>query len=224
MDGQGSARGNPQRDSDRDGVIDALDNCPHVANRDQQDTDGDGVGDACDNCPNDFNPAQSDGNGNGTGDACDGSTAASFVLKQVRLAANTATLPSTGNGTIRVRGVLDPADFGGDLRAAVDGGLTIGVRGAGLGATETMVFQRPRCIALGATRFRCVGNRGEVADLRRQRRGTLFNVQITASGRAFRAPLSRSAVQVVLSTGGLDRGDQIDSCRLIGKRVASCSK
>ena len=35
-------------DADGDGVADAVDNCPEVANPDQLDSDGDGVGDACD--------------------------------------------------------------------------------------------------------------------------------------------------------------------------------
>jgi hypothetical protein len=38
-------------DADGDGVRDAQDNCPSVANSDQLDEDGDGVGDACDSCP-----------------------------------------------------------------------------------------------------------------------------------------------------------------------------
>ncbi|MCW5206357.1 thrombospondin type 3 repeat-containing protein, partial [Desulfobulbus sp. F5] len=35
-------------DTDGDGIADATDNCPLVANPDQADTDGDGKGDACD--------------------------------------------------------------------------------------------------------------------------------------------------------------------------------
>lgn len=58
-------------DSDSDGIPDARDNCPKLANPDQKDTDGDGIGDACDNCPQAANPDQKDGNGNGVGDVCE---------------------------------------------------------------------------------------------------------------------------------------------------------
>lgn len=45
-------------DSDGDGVPDAADNCPGVANAGQADFDGDGFGDACDACPAYANPEQ----------------------------------------------------------------------------------------------------------------------------------------------------------------------
>ena len=44
-------------DEDGDGIQDAFDNCPQLANADQKDTDGDRVGDICDPEPN--NPRQS---------------------------------------------------------------------------------------------------------------------------------------------------------------------
>jgi hypothetical protein len=45
--------GNPDIDSDGDGIMDCVgvDNCPAVFNPDQVDTDGDGYGEACDLCP-----------------------------------------------------------------------------------------------------------------------------------------------------------------------------
>ena len=40
-------------DTDEDGVLDDLDNCPNDSNADQLDSDDDGVGDVCDDCPDD---------------------------------------------------------------------------------------------------------------------------------------------------------------------------
>ncbi len=45
-------------DTDADGLVDAIDNCPAQANSGQQDADGDEVGDACDNCVDMPNPTQ----------------------------------------------------------------------------------------------------------------------------------------------------------------------
>jgi hypothetical protein len=70
-------------DVDADGIQDAFDNCPKLANQDQQDVDRNGVGDTCedfdrdgiinakDNCPDQPNRDQLDSDGDGLGDACD---------------------------------------------------------------------------------------------------------------------------------------------------------
>lgn len=71
-------------DQDGDGIADAADNCPLVANANQADVDGDGIGDLCDpdndndgvpnlqdNCPLTRNPDQLDTDGDGLGNACD---------------------------------------------------------------------------------------------------------------------------------------------------------
>ncbi|MEN0068191.1 MAG: thrombospondin type 3 repeat-containing protein [Myxococcota bacterium] len=77
-----------ETDDDGDGVGDAIDNCPFVANLSQRDTDLDMAGDACDDdldndgvdnaldiCPAKANAAQIDSDGDGQGDACDDSDA-----------------------------------------------------------------------------------------------------------------------------------------------------
>lgn len=72
-------------DTDADGVVDVVDNCPSIANANQVNSDGaDDGGDACDNdddndgwadvddnCPTVANPQQEDGNADGIGDVCD---------------------------------------------------------------------------------------------------------------------------------------------------------
>ncbi len=58
-------------DADGDGVLDDVDNCPKVANKDQADSDKDSLGDVCDNCKLLANPDQKDEDGDGSGDVCD---------------------------------------------------------------------------------------------------------------------------------------------------------
>ncbi len=58
-------------DADDDGVADADDNCPGIADPAQADGDGDDVGDVCDNCPEIANPDQRDLDRDLAGDACD---------------------------------------------------------------------------------------------------------------------------------------------------------
>jgi len=58
-------------DSDGDGVVKLLDNCPNIYNPDQTDTDNDGSGDICDNCLGTANPNQADADSDGVGDICD---------------------------------------------------------------------------------------------------------------------------------------------------------
>ena len=64
----------PVVDSDRDGIVDGLDNCRAVANPDQTDSDGDERGDPCDDCPAAYDPGQADADRDGSGNACDSCT------------------------------------------------------------------------------------------------------------------------------------------------------
>jgi hypothetical protein len=74
------ARRCPLSDRDCDGIPNARDNCPSLANPGQADGDvdpdselpsPDGVGDVCDNCPDRPNPDQLDADRDGVGEACD---------------------------------------------------------------------------------------------------------------------------------------------------------
>ena len=58
-------------DKDNDLILDAVDNCPLVANFAQVDSDADGIGDACDNCTLVKNPTQVDTDHDGCGQSCD---------------------------------------------------------------------------------------------------------------------------------------------------------
>jgi hypothetical protein len=59
-------------DTDDDGILDSVDNCPNSYNPDQlNDSDHDGVCDHLDNCPNNANSDQADTDGDGIGDICD---------------------------------------------------------------------------------------------------------------------------------------------------------
>jgi hypothetical protein len=58
-------------DFDGDGVPDAIDNCPELANPDQRDSDGDGLGDACDRCPTVAGASNHDEDNDAVGDLCD---------------------------------------------------------------------------------------------------------------------------------------------------------
>ena len=82
--GAGGEGGMAPLDTDMDGIVDADDNCPMVANEDQADMDDDGAGDVCDddrdgdtvandtdNCPDAANEDQANLDEDGTGDVCD---------------------------------------------------------------------------------------------------------------------------------------------------------
>ena len=72
-DGGGSDVDAGDVDGDDDGVPDATDNCPRVANpAPQRDHDADGAGDACDPCPHrPMADGSGDADGDGVGDPCD---------------------------------------------------------------------------------------------------------------------------------------------------------
>lgn len=51
------------QDIDNDTILNKVDNCPYIANKNQLDSDNDGVGDVCDNCVMTPNKNQKDFDG-----------------------------------------------------------------------------------------------------------------------------------------------------------------
>jgi Thrombospondin type 3 repeat len=109
-----SATGPAEPDGDGDGIPDARDNCPGVANADQRDTDGDGVGDACDPCPADATcrpvttPRWSGGGNAGPADDFLTYVAPDAATTAVHAGADTATIvivvaPGVTPGSVRLR-------------------------------------------------------------------------------------------------------------------------
>jgi hypothetical protein len=139
-------------DGDSDGVPNAADNCPFVANADQADLDRDGAGDACDpdddgdgaadtvdNCPVLANPTQLDEDRDGTGDACevqedqtitfaelDGKTFgdADFTVAATASSRLTVTFTASGNCTTSSDGSVHLSAAGACTITAHQGGNT----------------------------------------------------------------------------------------------------
>src|SRR5262249_6516355 len=104
----------PEPDGDADGVPDARDNCPAVANPDQRDTDGDGIGDACDPCPADAScrpvttPRWRGGGNGGPADDLLTYVTPDAATTAVHAGADTATIvivlsPEVTPGSVRLR-------------------------------------------------------------------------------------------------------------------------
>jgi hypothetical protein len=61
--------GSAALDTDSDGLVDSIDNCPNLSNANQADEDSDAVGDICDGCP--IDPSTADTDGDGVFNGCD---------------------------------------------------------------------------------------------------------------------------------------------------------
>ena len=110
------------KDDDKDGIVNSIDNCPQTANANQLDTDQDGIGDVCDedddndgildvndNCPLTSNADQSDSDNDGIGDVCEvpNDDDSDGILDMVD---NCPTTPNPGQEDMDEDGIGDVCD------------------------------------------------------------------------------------------------------------------
>ena len=108
-------------DSDGDGVLDAVDNCPNTPNANQTDMDGDGIGDVCDNdrdgdtilnaednCPSIANTDQANLDADGFGDVCDDDVDGDAVLNNLDNCPNTPNANQTDSDQDGIGNACDP--------------------------------------------------------------------------------------------------------------------
>ena len=150
-------------DADGDGVPDAIDNCPQMANADQADFDGDGSGDVCDppttgesndtdgdgiedamdNCPQTANPDQTDSDGDGLGDVCD-TTPVAVVNVDGNITSDTEW---TADNIYRLNSRIS-VEPGVTLTIA-EGTIIMGAPGQGTNATSLVIARGATLNAMG---------------------------------------------------------------------------
>lgn len=152
-------------DLDRDGVADALDNCPGAFNPLQEDQDRDGVGDACDVCPSIANPR----GGNGQQDPAACRPRVEVEPNDTASTGAAVTVPGVFSGAIAHPGDVDTwvftAEPGAYLRIHVDaaaGDLNAAVLLVGLdvaNANDRRSYDEPGQSSLTRDVFLAAGGR-----------------------------------------------------------------
>jgi hypothetical protein len=117
-------------DSDGDGIVDACDNCPNVANMDQKDSDNNGVGDACEPAPPVNNPGPTGGDQPATTDQPQQPAA---DQQQTAPAADSGQAPAgqqpTGEQLVLGERIASPTARLLAATGCISGGYAAGVRG-----------------------------------------------------------------------------------------------
>jgi hypothetical protein len=172
-------------DTDGDGVCDADDNCPTVANPDQHDLDGDGVGDACDD------------------------TDASLTLSRVSL--KHASDATSNNGRIALQGdfVTAPPD---DTFTAT-AGIAVRVRDA-LGLDRTFTWRPTECQTRNG-RITCRTTDGQLRATFKpsSKNPAAFRFTMALARLDTQAPFQAPITVTVTHGAAIDRTGSIAACR-----------
>lgn len=136
----------PSADRDGDGVPNATDNCPDVANADQADEDADTLGDVCDPCPP--STTNTDTDNDGVGDDCDPHPQVAGDHIAVFEGFNTMPTGWSYTGTWSVSG--------GSLQVSAADGTYLNARRPGVSAHES-VAAGLRVLSTTGTNYRPAG-------------------------------------------------------------------
>jgi hypothetical protein len=172
-------------DQDGDGVCDADDNCPTVANADQHDSDGDGIGNACD--PND----------------------GPLTLVQVSVKANTGRSDANGGALVRGRMVATGADA-----FTTSSGVSVRLTD-GMTLDTTVGFDARECRLVGGGRIRCRLSSDPSTQVKlRPVRATpgLYKLNVRLSHLALQGPFAGPVTVTITDAGTMDRVGTMPVC------------
>ena len=136
----------PSDDRDGDGISNAVDNCPDVANADQADEDGDMLGDVCDPCPPSTD--NTDDDSDGVANDCDPHPSVAGDRIVLFDGFNTMQPGWTFTGTWTISN--------GSLAVSAGDGQYLNARRAGLSSHETVATD-VRVLSLVGTSYRPAG-------------------------------------------------------------------